>query len=207
MPHAPNRPPGFFLRMSAAFYDGLLIIALWMIATLVALIPVAVFTDAPLVAETAMPEGPGEEIPASVPWIEDQDIAALEQRQMGDYLAGNTLFQAWLVLVTGLFFAWFWARAGQTLGMRAWRLRIVDTDGRGLSGRTLWMRLALVMGMVMALVFATAFLASDMWPNSWGVLLLAPVMISCCWSLVDPERRMLHDILAGTRFIRLPAKD
>lgn len=204
MPQAAARPPGFFLRMSAAFYDGLLLIALWMIAALVALIPVAVFTDAPLVAETAVPAGPGEEIPATVPWIEDQDIAALEQRQMGDYLVGNPLFQAWLVLVTGLFFAWFWARAGQTLGMRAWRLRLVDTSGRGLAGRTLWIRLALVMAMVMSLVFATAFLGSELWPDWWGVLLLAAVLISCCWALVDPERRMLHDVISGTRVIRIP---
>ncbi len=168
MTEQPLPPPGFVIRMAAALYDGLLVIALWMVAALLALLPVWAFSDA-------------EYIPA-----------------------GNPLFQAWLVVVTGLFFAWFWARAGQTLGMKAWRLRVVDQQGRGLSGRPLWLRLALVLVMVVALIYATTFLTSEMWPNWLGVLCLVPVVISCCWALVDPERRMLHDILSGTRVIRIP---
>ena len=39
------------------------------------------------------------------------------------------LFQCTLLLTTWLFFAWFWTHGGQTLGMRAWRLKLVGQNG------------------------------------------------------------------------------
>src|SRR5262245_26350494 len=40
--------------------------------------------------------------------------------------------RAALVVVTGAYFVISWARGGQTIGMRAWRLRIVDDGGNAL---------------------------------------------------------------------------
>ncbi|WP_032097562.1 MULTISPECIES: RDD family protein [unclassified Alteromonas] len=37
------------------------------------------------------------------------------------------LIQSWVGLWVAGFFLWFWKRGGQTLGMRAWRLRIFST--------------------------------------------------------------------------------
>jgi uncharacterized RDD family membrane protein YckC len=39
------------------------------------------------------------------------------------------------------FFVWFWSRSGQTLGMRAWRLRVQNQDGTNISSSTAIMRL------------------------------------------------------------------
>jgi uncharacterized RDD family membrane protein YckC len=47
-------------------------------------------------------------------------------------LQGNPFFQTYLLLVCFFFYGGFWVRAGQTLGMRAWRLRITRHDGRGI---------------------------------------------------------------------------
>jgi uncharacterized RDD family membrane protein YckC len=47
-------------------------------------------------------------------------------------LQGNPFFQTYLLLVCFFFYGGFWVRAGQTLGMRAWRLRITRRDGRGI---------------------------------------------------------------------------
>ena len=41
--------------------------------------------------------------------------------------------QAYLLAGGFLFFAWFWVHGGQTLGLRAWRMRLVRDDGRPLS--------------------------------------------------------------------------
>jgi hypothetical protein len=41
---------------------------------------------------------------------------------------GDPAFQAYLLAVAAIFFCGFWRR-GETLGMRAWRLRVVGTDG------------------------------------------------------------------------------
>ena len=38
-------------------------------------------------------------------------------------------FQAWLALVAWFYLALSWTRGGQTLGMRAWRCRLVTADG------------------------------------------------------------------------------
>lgn len=47
-------------------------------------------------------------------------------------LSGNPFFQTYLLLVCFFFYGGFWVRGGQTLGMRAWRLRITRHDGRGI---------------------------------------------------------------------------
>lgn len=42
-------------------------------------------------------------------------------------------FQSLLFLITFGFFAFFWRRTGQTLGMQAWRIRVQNSDGRPVS--------------------------------------------------------------------------
>ena len=37
--------------------------------------------------------------------------------------------QAFLFVVLGIYFTWFWAK-GQTLAMKTWHIRVVDTQGR-----------------------------------------------------------------------------
>lgn len=40
----------------------------------------------------------------------------------------NALFLLGLVLTLSVFYVFFWWRAGQTVGMRAWRLKLVDSE-------------------------------------------------------------------------------
>lgn len=47
-------------------------------------------------------------------------------------LPGNPFFRTYLLLVCFFFYAGFWVCGGQTLGLRAWRLRIRQRDGRGI---------------------------------------------------------------------------
>jgi uncharacterized RDD family membrane protein YckC len=42
------------------------------------------------------------------------------------------LLQAFLFVVFGIYFSWFWAR-GQTLAMKTWNIRVVDVLGRPLT--------------------------------------------------------------------------
>ncbi|MGR9106596.1 MAG: RDD family protein [Gammaproteobacteria bacterium] len=43
------------------------------------------------------------------------------------------LFPAYLLLVSFLFFGWFWTHGGQTPGMRAWKIRVVSRSGGPIS--------------------------------------------------------------------------
>jgi uncharacterized RDD family membrane protein YckC len=88
-----------------------------------------------------------------------------------DATAGATrhLLQLFIGLVFAAYFLWSWLRGGQTLAMKAWRIRLVDvTPARAL------MRFALA-------------------------VLLVPTLVSIVWSLFDRDRQFLHDRIAGTR--------
>lgn len=43
--------------------------------------------------------------------------------------AGSPLFSIYLLAVCFGFFGWFWTHGGQTLGMRAWKIRLQRYDG------------------------------------------------------------------------------
>lgn len=90
-----------------------------------------------------------------------------------DATAGGTryLLQLFIALFFAAYFLWCWLRGGQTLAMKAWRIRLVDVTA------------------LKALVrFGLA-------------LVLVPTLISIVWSFFDRERQFLHDRLAGTRLV------
>ena len=97
-------------------------------------------------------------------------------------LGYRLILRAALVAVTAGYFVISWSRGGQTIGMRAWRLRVVGADGSPLPWPRALLRFAL------ALV-------------SLGVL-----GIGFLWCLVDRERRGWHDIAARTAVVRLPKR-
>jgi uncharacterized RDD family membrane protein YckC len=77
-----------------------------------------------------------------------------------------------------LYFAWCWTHGGQTLGMRAWRLRIQRRDG----GTPRWGEALLR--------YAAALL-------SWAALGLGFL-----WIGIDRKRMSWHDRLSATRIVR-----
>lgn len=86
--------------------------------------------------------------------------------------AARLELQALLVLAFAAYFVWCWLRGGQTLAMKAWKIRLVDvTPARAL---------------------ARFFLA----------LVLVPTLVSIVWALFDRDGQFLHDRLAGTRLVR-----
>ncbi|MDJ0805681.1 MAG: RDD family protein [Gammaproteobacteria bacterium] len=131
--------PGFFRRIAAMLYDGLLLLALILVTTASITLPLG------------MPSG-----------------------------AGLVFYQILLFeLIPLLFFCGFWVKGGQTLGMRAWKLRVIRKDGSPVS----WMD-------ALKRHFAALL--------SWLALGLGFL-----WILVDPERLAWHDRLSNTRLQRL----
>lgn len=90
------------------------------------------------------------------------------------------LVQLYLLVCCLLFFGWFWVHGGQTLGMRAWRIRVVQLDGSGLSWRVATIR----------------FFAAI---ASWLILGLGFL-----WVLFDKDKKSWHDHLSRTRLIVVP---
>ena len=90
-----------------------------------------------------------------------------------------TILSLCLFLVLAVYFAWCWTHGGQTLAMRAWRLRVVTRTGRAVNPTQALLRFLLA------------------WPS------LGIFGIGLIWALVDPEKQFLHDRLAGTRIVFL----
>jgi len=51
------------------------------------------------------------------------------------------LFHSWNLVWVSYFFIYFWSKKGQTIGMRAWRLKVQNTDGSLISAKTAIKRL------------------------------------------------------------------
>lgn len=91
---------------------------------------------------------------------------------------------AWLCCwaVTGAYAVLSWRRGGQTLGMRPWRLRVADAQGRPATTRALLRRY--VLGTISLLGAGAGF---------W-------------WAWFDRDRLTLHDRFSGTRMVRMPKR-
>ncbi|MGB7481372.1 MAG: RDD family protein [Burkholderiaceae bacterium] len=126
----------------------------------------------------------------------------LEQRH-ALYLRGA--LQDWLFLVVGAYFVWFWSHGGQTLAMKTWRLRLVTADGRPVGIVRAIGRYLLAWGWLLPGLAAAWLLGARGW-----LLVLIPAVNLLLWALtiyLDPERRFLHDRLAGTRLVDGPGPE
>jgi len=59
------------------------------------------------------------------------DITGYEDASayLGTHPVASLVYSFYLAAVVISFFAYFWCKGGQTLGMRAWKLRLQNTDG------------------------------------------------------------------------------
>jgi uncharacterized RDD family membrane protein YckC len=113
--------------------------------------------------------------------------------------ARRPLLQAFVFVVFGIYFSWFWAK-GQTLAMKTWGIRVVDRAGRGLSQRRallryicswLWFLPPLAVAALLRLGGLQSAAAVFAWVAVWALL-----------SRLHPQRQFWHDALAGTRLVR-----
>ena len=93
-------------------------------------------------------------------------------------LLGKACKIIYLLLAPFLFYGWFWTHGGQTLGMKAWHVYLVNQDGKFINWKTAFIR------------YCSAIL-------SWACFGLG-----FTWILVDKRNLAWHDRLSGTQIIR-----
>ena len=106
--------------------------------------------------------------------------------------------QAFLFLILGIYFTWFWSK-GQTLAMKTWHIRVENLRGQPLSQKH-----ALVRYLLSWLWFLPPLLFTwplNLRPAEVGVLVLCWVAIWALLSRLHPRRQFWHDALAGTRLV------
>jgi uncharacterized RDD family membrane protein YckC len=119
--------------------------------------------------------------------------------QMRDAMdARRPLLQAFLFVVFGIYFAWFWSR-GQTLAMKTWDLRIVDRQGRPVTQARALVRYLL--SWVWFLPPLTALAPYRLSGAEVALLIVGWVMVWAILSRFHPQGQFWHDALAGTRLV------
>ncbi len=91
----------------------------------------------------------------------------------------QSFYGAYLLTVIAFFFVWFWTHGGQTLGMRAWKIRLCDESGGPLSWTQACLRFLIAL-------FSLGFFG-----------------LGFFWAVFDKEKRCWHDRIARTRMIGL----
>lgn len=84
----------------------------------------------------------------------------------------------WLTTIIG-FYCFFWLRVGQTVAMKAWRLKLVTDSEKPLSIQTCILRCIL------------------------GALSLACFGLGYLWAIFDIDKKTFHDKLTGTKVVQL----
>ena len=86
------------------------------------------------------------------------------------------VFIGWILTIM-FFFAYFWRKSGQTLGMKTWRMKIINQDNRYPSYKQGFIRCSLA-------ALSLLFFGIGYW-----------------WVFTNPERQTLHDQLSKTKTI------
>lgn len=118
-----------------------------------------------------------------------QTRSALDNRHMQ---------QAFLFVVLGIYFTWFWAK-GQTLAMKTWHIRLVDRVGRPVTqGRAL---LRYVLSWLWFLPALAAIAPFNLSVAESMVIVVGWVIVWALLSRFHPQQQFWHDALAGTRLV------
>ena len=172
----------FARRLGAAFYDGLLLFAFWLLSTLGLVL-----------------------------------LTGRTQVAANSSTLSRIPYWFFLLVVAWLFFSWFWTHGGQTLGMRAWKLRL-ETTGTGMTGDAGFDR-AVGWSKASRRFFAALLvwvLSGTLIPAAWNVIKAEKIPFSagvvdvlCVWVAVAlsisllplPGKLSVVDRISGTRVV------
>ena len=98
-----------------------------------------------------------------------------------------------VVAILGAYFVTCWSGGRRTLPMKTWRLRLCDRGGNPI-------------GVPRAIArYAAAWIGPAIVVALYAVthsrLAALAIALPYAWALVDPDRRFLHDRIAGTRLV------
>jgi uncharacterized RDD family membrane protein YckC len=138
---------------------------------------------------------------ATLPWLALTGGEAITPQASGSIAY---LYRAWLVTVAFGYFGLSWTRGGQTLGMRAWRIRLERATGGAPGWLDALVRFTLGMAMALLAGFGLWFLRAPGWslPDLAAALLLLPPFANLLWAAVDARGRSLLDLASLTKVVR-----
>lgn len=115
-------------------------------------------------------------------------------------LQGRVGLQLFLFAVLALYFTWFWTHGGQTVAMKAWRVRVIAADGRPLTLMRALARYLLSWLWFLPSLVAVQLAGLQGVGPIMTVLVIGALAYGAC-SYFHPQRQFLHDALCGTRVV------
>jgi uncharacterized RDD family membrane protein YckC len=113
-------------------------------------------------------------------------------------MANRHALQAFLFVIFGIYFAWFWAK-GQTIAQKAWHIRVVDVRGNAISQGRAFGRYVLSWLWLLPPLAAAAM--TQLKGAETAVIAVGWVLVYALLSRLLPYRQFFHDVLAGTRLV------
>ena len=124
--------------------------------------------------------------------------------QTRNAMDNRNALQAFLFVIFGIYFVWFWAK-GQTLAMKTWDIRVVDTQGQLITQKRALLRYALSwFWFVPPLAIGWLF---GLPATGIAVIALGWVFVWALLARFQPDRQFLHDAIAGTRLVTWKAPE
>lgn len=116
---------GIFRRFAALIYDALVALAVALVSGLISTVVLLImYTQGWLTSDNSV----------------HFNVYFQQQTRLGNIIA------VIMLLTTIAFFMWFWRKGGQTIGMRAWRLRIYSMNDKPITVMRLFIRWVSTLG-------------------------------------------------------------
>jgi uncharacterized RDD family membrane protein YckC len=109
--------------------------------------------------------------------------------------------QAVVFIVVGLYFVYCWTHGGQTLALKAWRLRVARADGSPVRLGQAILRYLLAWHLFLPGLISIVLFPATPWLNLAALVLGMLGMLALV--NLDPQRQAVHDRLLGTRLLRV----
>lgn len=115
-------------------------------------------------------------------------------------LHGMHGLQAFVFVVLGIYFVWFWSKSGQTVAMKTWHVRLVDKAGQAVTQQRALARYALCWVWFVPALGLAEFNGDRAGAPLWGWMLggVLAVAVAARWS---PDQQFVHDLICGTRLV------
>ena len=119
-------------------------------------------------------------------------------------------WQQWILALIALvaFFGTFWRQQGQTLGMQAWRVKLVTQDdpSKQVTWRQVITRVAVASLPLLAALLPFMYFDVNDAPSVIYVLSALLAVAGVLWRFTNASRHYLHDMLSGTELLQTPKR-
>ena len=114
------------------------------------------------------------------------------------------IYHAVVLVAVFAYFGWCWTQSGQTLGMKAWRIRLEAPDGRRINWAGAFVRFALGVALVWIAALGGWHLArpGGTIAGAGAAAMIAPLVANFAWIPFDTAGRSLLDLATRSRVVR-----